>query len=51
LREAALLVGVFAPFDRILQNQPLTPHFVGATVALVITLLGVGMGIERWRKT
>ena len=51
LREAAVLITVFAPLDRFVLNQPLTLTFVGAIVALSISLLVLGMGFERCRKT
>ncbi len=51
LREAAVLIIVFSPLDRIVRNQPLTLTYVNVIVALSGALLGLGMGFERWRKT
>jgi len=46
LRDAAVLIGVFAPLETILSKQPLTFWGVGIIVGLVVVLAGAGIVIE-----
>ncbi|OFW21997.1 MAG: hypothetical protein A3H97_02715 [Acidobacteria bacterium RIFCSPLOWO2_02_FULL_65_29] len=50
LREAAVLIAVFAPLDRILENGPLTPRFVLGTIGAVAVLLAGGIVLELKRQ-
>lgn len=50
LREAAVLVGVFAPLDAVIQRRPLTALNIWTTVVLVGALLGLGIYIEVKRR-
>ena len=46
LREAAVLVAVFAPLERLINKQPLTFYWVSIIVSLVIVLAVAGIAIE-----
>ncbi len=46
LRDAAVLIGVFAPLETILLNQLLTFWGVAIIVGLVVVLAGAGIVIE-----
>jgi hypothetical protein len=48
LREAAVLVAVFLPLDRMLTNSPLTLGWYVAILGLSGSLLGVGILVELW---
>jgi hypothetical protein len=50
LREAALLVGVFAPLDLIVAGKPLTMEVVALIMALASVLAAVGITIEVIRR-
>jgi len=51
LRDAAVLIMVFAPLDKFVLSESLTWAFLDVIVALSSGLLSLGIGIERWRKT
>jgi hypothetical protein len=42
LREAAVLIAVFAPLDRVLQNKPLTVQYAVTTIGVVGVVLAIG---------
>jgi len=50
LREAAVLIAVFAPLDKVLQNLPLTARFMGVTLVIVAVLFGIGAALEVKRQ-
>jgi len=50
LREAAVLIGVFIPLDRLILGEPLTLWWGIVILGLVGSLLGIGMACERLRK-
>ena len=50
LRDAAVLVAVFAPLEWVAQNRPLTPRFSAVTIAIVVAGFVVGVGLEVKRQ-
>ncbi|MBI4516477.1 MAG: hypothetical protein HY699_11755 [Deltaproteobacteria bacterium] len=50
LREAAVLVGVFAILDKLIEGDALSPGWVVAAAGTSLCLLAVGVMIERSRK-
>jgi ascorbate-specific PTS system EIIC-type component UlaA len=50
LRDAAVLVAVFAPLEKIITGQPLTGRTVLTIVGLVVILAGAGVVVEVRRK-
>ena len=46
LREMAILIAVFAPLDFLVQGRRLTGLSLGATLALVMVLLAIGIFLE-----
>lgn len=53
LREMAVLIGVFAPLDKIVQGNPLTGRFLLNTIVIVTVLLAAGIVAEvrPWTKS
>jgi len=53
LREVAVLIAVFTPLDRILDEKPLTGQFVLVIIVVVAISLGAGIAIEvkSWTNT
>ena len=49
-RDAAVLIGVFAPVYRILREQALTRSWVVPIIGTVLILLTAGIALERVRK-
>ena len=49
LCEAAVLVAVFAPLDRLLRHERLTLGEISIIVAMVVGLLSTGIAVERRR--
>ena len=43
LREMAVLIAVFAPLDRILEDRALTLRFMVPTISFVVVFLGLGI--------
>jgi hypothetical protein len=50
LREAAVLVAVFAILDRLVQGQAVTTTWLAGAWAIAAAALGAGMLIERLRS-
>ena len=52
LREAAVLVAVFAPLDVVVQRKTLTLRFAVVTIAVVFVgfLLGAMLEVRQWKK-
>ena len=50
LREAAVLIAVFAPLDHFLENKPLTFPFVLITMGIVAVVLVLGIFLEVQRQ-
>jgi hypothetical protein len=51
LREAAVLVAVFIPMDRIVsEGKTFTATWVGITIALSVALGAVGIVVEMFRE-
>lgn len=53
LREMAVLVGVFAPLDLLVQGKPLTVRYVSATLGVFAVLFVLGVALEvnwRWKR-
>lgn len=49
-REAAVLVAVFAPLDKVLQAQPLTLRFMLVTIGTATALFVLGVVLEVKRR-
>jgi len=50
LREAAVLVAVFAILDKLVQGHDVTLWWSVSATAVSVPLLGLGMLIDRWRN-
>lgn len=53
LREMAVLVGVFAPLDVLVQGKPLTFRYVATMLGVFAVLFVVGITLEvnwRWKR-
>ena len=50
LREAAVLIGVFAILDKLVEGHEMSPGWVVAAAATSLCLLAVGIMVERSRK-
>ncbi len=50
LREAAVLVGVFAILDKLVQGDAMSSGWIIAAAITSLCLLAVGIAIERARK-
>jgi hypothetical protein len=52
LREMAVLVGVFAPLDALVQGKPLTLRYALVTIGIFAVLFVTGVVLEvKWRWT
>lgn len=53
LREMAVLIAVFAPLDKVLEEKPLTMRFMLTIIVIVTIALGVGIAVEvrQWTNT
>ena len=53
LREVAVLIVVFVPLDRFVQDKPLTPVSLLATIVAVVIVFSVGVSLQvksRWTR-